>query len=278
MFGLHVEKGVLWDRVAEIPAPKYLVDNVERVMKITCASNQSNEAFSRTVIDQIMISAVYEESFSQSSPHASSNLKGQAVLGLQHETRMQKEVLFKGERRLLSGAADYTVSYEPENTSSLPTNLIIVEAKRTGSTDFCLGQLTAYMGIVHSCRKDEKKENCIVYGAASDGSTFRFCRINNDSGWTRSRMLDWDECDRDQIYTIFRSLIKIAAMSSPSTSPVKDPENKGKVLASFGSPVRARHFDYGLTEDYDLPLLKIVEEDDDTEIITIEDMMAARNL
>lgn len=243
IFDLHVVKDILWDGVEEISAPKYLTDSIERIMKITSASNQSNEAFSRTIIDQIITAAVYEENFSQPQQMAP-NLKGQAILGLQHETSMQKEILFEGEKKLLSGVADYTVSYDSENASRFPTNLIIVEAKRTGSTDTFLGQLTAYMGIVHSCRKDEKKENCVVYGAASDGLSFRFCRIDNNSGWTRSKLLEWDDGDRDQIYTIFRSLIKIAALSSPSTSPVKDPENKGKVLASFGSPVRALRFDY----------------------------------
>lgn len=146
--------------------------------------------------------------------------------------------------------------------SSLATNLIIIEAKKWHFTDTCLGQLTAYMGAVHAKRKDEQKENSIIYGAASDGLSFRFCRIDNESNWSKSRLLEWDEMDdKSRIYSVFRSLIRIAALSSPS-SPIKNFEQRGNIFASFGGPERSRKF------DYDLSALKIVEEDDETEIVS----------
>lgn len=123
--------------------------------------------------------------------------------------------------------------------------LITAFAKRRGTTDLALPQLIAYMGIVHTTRKEESKENSVVYGAASDGGIFRFCRIDNDGFFTHSRLLEWEE-DADKIYSIMRSLLRAAALSSPSTTPIKDPLQRRIVLESFSSPQRSRDFDYGL--------------------------------
>ena len=188
-----------------------------------------------------------------------------AVLELQHETQLKRQVIYDGETRLLSGYADYTIWYKSPKKANLATNLIIIEAKKINSTDTCLGQLTAYMGLVHACRKDEKKQNSVIYGAATDGLSFRFCRIDNEGNWSQSRLMEWEMEDKSKIYSVFRSLIRIAALSSPSTSPVKNPQQREKVLASFGSPECTRKF------DYDLSALAIIEEDDTTEIVSWEE-------
>ena len=197
---------------------------------------------------------------------ASSQLEDPAILELQHETQFQRQIVYQGETRLLKGYADYTVWYDSRNKSSLATNLIIIEAKKIGFTDTCLGQLTAYMGIVHAKRKDEQKQNSVIYGAASDGLSFRFCRIDNEGNWSRSRLMEWQMEDKDRIYSVFRSLIRIAALSSPSTSPINNPQQREKVLASFGSPERTRRFDYKLSA------LDILVEDEETEIVSFEDL------
>ena len=127
---------------------------------------------------------------------------------------------------MLNGFADYTVWYEPPKKANLATSLIVIEAKKINFTDTCLGQLTAYMGIAHACKKDEGKENSVVYGAASDGLSFRFCRIDNEGNWSQSRLMEWEMGDQGMIYSIFRSIIKTAALSSPSTSPIKNLEQK----------------------------------------------------
>lgn len=215
------------------------------------------------MIDQILVSAIYEETHTQAAQQrASSQLEDPAVLELQHETQFQRQVTYGGETRLLSGYADYTVWYESRKRYNLATNLIIIEAKKINSTDTCLGQLTACMGVVHAYRKDEQKQNSVIYGAASDGLSFRFCRIDNEGNWSQSRLMEWEMGDKGRIYSVFRSLIRIAALSSPSTSPIKNLQQREKVLASFGSPERTRKF------DYDLSALEILEEDDETEIVS----------
>ena len=81
---------------------------------------------------------------------------------------------------MLTGYADYTVWYESRQRSSFGTNLVIIEAKEPNATDTCLGQLAAYMGVIHSVRKEEKKKSVVVYGVASDGLSYRFCRNDNE--------------------------------------------------------------------------------------------------
>jgi hypothetical protein len=129
----------------------------------------------------------------------------------------------------------------------MATNLLIVEAKRQYYTDAALPQLASYMGIVHASRKAQSKENSIVYGAASDGSNFRFCRIDNNGVFNQSGLLEW-RWHKDKIYSIIRSLLRAAALSSPSTMPIKDPLHRKIVLASFGSPEQTRRFDYDFGE------------------------------
>ena len=223
-----------------------------------------NEAFSRTVIDQILISALYEENNTQTTQQrTSSQPEDPTVLGLQRETQFQRQVTYQGETRLLSGYADYTVWNESQKRSNFATNLIIIEAKKINFTDTCLAQLTAYMGIVHAYKKDEKRQDCIIYGVATDGLTFRFGRIDNESNWSQSRLLEWEEGDKGKIYSVFRSLIRIAALSSPSTSPIKDLQQRQKVLACFGSRQRTSKFDYHLSR------LVLLEEDDESEIVSL---------
>lgn len=264
LFNLNEVEDVLWSNVAELPLPAYLSDNIARILAVTSKAHQTNDAFSRTIIDQILISAIYEENQDSRQRPASSPKEDPAVLELRHETPLQRQVTYDGQPRLLSGFADYTVWYDSYNKGSLSTNLIIVEAKKLNATDTCLGQLTAYMGLVHETRREQHKKNCVVFGAASDGLTFRFLRVDNDSNWSKSRLLEWEMGDNAKIYTVFRSLVRIAALSSPTTSPVKNAQQRERVEASFTSPVRARAF------DFDWSNLEILEEDDQTEIVDLQ--------
>lgn len=158
---------------------------------------------------------------------------------------------------------NYTVWYDSEKNTRFATNIIIVKAKKIGFTDTCLGQLTAYMGLVHSCRKDERKQNAVVYGAASDGLNFRFLHIDNAGNWSQSRLLEWGMGEKGKIYSVFKLLIRIAALSSPTTSPIKNPRRRERVLASFGSQQRSRKFDFALSS------LELRDVDDETEMVRI---------
>ena len=244
MFALKSGFEVLWEELPIQKAPQDLKDAIHRIRAITSESDQANEAYSRTIIDQVLISAIYEENYGQPRrKEASPEAEQPAVLELQHETPLHQEVLFKGEKRMLTGYADYTVWYESRQKSSLGTNLVMIEAKEPNATDTCLGQLAAYMGVIHSVRKEEKKKSAVVYGVASDGLSYRFCRIDNEGAWSVSRLMEWELHDEDKIYSIFRSLIRIAALLSPTTSSIKNPQKRETVLASFGCPATARNFD-----------------------------------
>lgn len=61
------DKNVLWAGINELPVPLYRSDNVDRILAVTSETHQNNEAFSRIIIDQILISALYEENTKQIS-------------------------------------------------------------------------------------------------------------------------------------------------------------------------------------------------------------------
>lgn len=259
---------MFWNEIEEIQAPAYLTDNITRILAITNPEMKSTEAFARTVIDQILISAIYDENFTKTKFQDAADSQPQsqqedpALLNLQHETQILRKVKFEGEDRLLSGFADYTLWYDARK-STLATNLIIVEAKKLGGTDECLPQLTAYMGAVHDIRKEEGKTNSTVFGAAADGNVFRFCRIDNDGRWSQSPLLEWEQGQESQIYSMFRTLVRIAALSFPSTSPIKDPKKRQRVIAEFGTPSHSKSYDFGLKG------LEILEEGSDVEIVEL---------
>jgi hypothetical protein len=104
---------------------------------------------------------------------------------------LSRRVIHQGQTKLLTGFAGYSIWYDNPNKETLATNLVVVEAKRESCTDSAMAQLAACMGIVHTTCKEESKENCVVYGASSDGRTFRFCRIDNAGVFVRSGLLEW---------------------------------------------------------------------------------------
>jgi hypothetical protein len=78
--------------------------------------------------------------------------------------------------------------------------------------------------------------------------------------------MEWEMGDKSRIFSVFRSLIRIAALSSPFTFLIKNLQQREKVLASFGSSERTGKF------DYDLSASEILEEDDETEIVSWRDL------
>jgi hypothetical protein len=179
-----------------------------------------SEAFVRVILNPILVCLISEEktranrqtistaeptipqpTSSQTTPtlHASNRPTTPTQrkdLSLRFEAELKCPVTYKNEHRLLSGLADYSLWYPDDGDPS--TNLIIVEAKKVGTSEAANGQLLAYMGksnlylylfnvsllisiaIVHRTRKEQRKRNAVVYGTTTDGNLFRFFRIDND--------------------------------------------------------------------------------------------------
>ncbi|CEJ57733.1 hypothetical protein PMG11_06417 [Penicillium brasilianum] len=77
--------------------------------------------------------------------------------------------------KTLSGRPDYALWYGDE--VALETNLVIVEAKTSLTIGAGEKQLLAYMGLVHSGRKELKKHDITVHGILTDSRAFHFYRI-----------------------------------------------------------------------------------------------------
>lgn len=250
-----------------MPIPSYLEDDIARMHSVTNYGRSGNyKAFCRIILDQILISVIYEESNKETMEAREdqdlgtrlSHLlvsktevpKDPANLELLHKTPLSKTVIHRGEKRLLSGFADYGLFYDNFNSKTLPTNFVIVEAKVQYCPDAELAELAAYMGVIHTTRKENSNQDCVIYGMASDGNLSRFCRVDNDSIFTQSKPLEWrSKAHREEIYSILRSIIRTAALSCPSTTPVKDPMQRKLVLSAFGSPNHSNLFDFESSED-----------------------------
>ncbi|OBT78504.1 hypothetical protein VF21_01044 [Pseudogymnoascus sp. 05NY08] len=250
LFDLCTTKDYLYPDEQELPIPSYLKDNIDRVRSVTNnGAGGNNNAFFRTVFDQLLMTSIYEESNKQMTevqgqdPNLTSHhlhplasqariLEDPANLELLHKTPLSMTVTHGGERKLLSGFADYALFYGGSDLT-LATNLVIVEAKRRFGSG----------------------ENCVVYGMSSDGDSFRFCRINNDGMFSKTKLLEWEiEADKGRIYSILRSIVREAAVLSPSTVPIKDPNQRKLVLAAFGrpNPLRMLKSAIGSLKIYDL--------------------------
>jgi len=142
----------------------------------------------------------------------------------------------------------------------------MVEVKRRGSSTLsAMPQLAAYMGIVHAARKEDRKQNAIVYGIASNGTEFQFCRLDHDGVFSRMKSLEW-LFEADRIFSIMRAVIRAAALSSPSTTPIRNPLRREIVLKRYGSPRYSRQFDYGHSTPYQAYYKDGLEDDDNAEL------------
>ncbi|RFU33640.1 hypothetical protein B7463_g2653, partial [Scytalidium lignicola] len=202
-------------------------------------------------LDLIIVAAIYEENgANHNNPqylHPVSTEDEPAKLLLMHETSLSTKVVHDNVTKTMSGFADYTIFYDPKNTKSLATNLVLVEAKRPSAFYPAIQQLICYMGIVFHARKEEDKTNCTVHGVASDGELFTFCRIDNHGQYSDSEPLRWRE-SKNKNFAIMRLLLRKAALSSPSGSPIKDPHKRRIVVESFGNPAASVYFDQGREE------------------------------
>ncbi|KAL4988932.1 hypothetical protein BDW68DRAFT_158021 [Aspergillus falconensis] len=73
--------------------------------------------------------------------------------------------------------------------------------------------------MVHEIRKQKGYDNCVVYGAVSDGQEFRFLMIDNDTKWCQWTPPDmWTHATKSQIYTMLSLVVRNAVRISPRVS------------------------------------------------------------
>lgn len=206
-----------------------------------------------------------------------------AQLSLRLETEICHQIAYKGEKRLLTGIADYTLWYDDQ--SKYGTNLLVVEAKRPGAIydaeNQVLGymgelhvpyiltvELMAYEGAVHEIRRMEGRRNAVVYGITTDGDMFRFWCVDNDSvvpmhlhpdcfgdililpftKVTSSHAYEWSRGQKDAITSFMRYIVRAAIASSPTTTRLKDSTKREVGLLVFRDAHSKESFDYGVGE------------------------------
>jgi hypothetical protein len=142
---------------------------IQKEADFAMEGSPNNEAFTRCRLNNILVCCIAEEkrlAMSKNTPPAagpadapptatSANpalrpttpLSWPAQIALRFETELKYPVKYKDQMRMLSGIADYSVWYD--NTESVGTNLLIVEAKRRRMTGAAAGQVLAYMGKLY---------------------------------------------------------------------------------------------------------------------------------
>ena len=118
----------------------------------------SNNALAQSQINNILIICIGEEKrlalqeynrpnaapSTQSIARPTTPSSDPAPLLLQFETKLNRLVTYKKERRILQGIADYSLWYDKDEPMGI--SLILIEAKREGILSMADGQLVAYMG------------------------------------------------------------------------------------------------------------------------------------
>ncbi|RDW72538.1 uncharacterized protein DSM5745_07710 [Aspergillus mulundensis] len=133
------------------------------------------------------------------------------------ETLLSFPIIHQGTRKLLVGNADYTVNY---TSDTMATSLVILPEAKHHSTRSCgRTQCLTYMAMVHEIRKAQGYVNTVVYGIVSDGSSFEFLRIDNDTKWSEwAPPTRWTESTKKRIYTVLRLVVRNALRTSPQVS------------------------------------------------------------
>lgn len=132
----------------------------------------------------------------------------------------------------LSGRPDYALWYGAQ--ADLETNLVIVVAEHHGLAE---SQLLAYMGksptpyteiiadwvigLFHAGRLERRKQDTTVYGISSDGSTFIFYRISEDSKWCKKpKIQGQSKAENMDIIGCLLSIFSETSAQSPMDSMI----------------------------------------------------------
>lgn len=136
---------------------------IQNEFDFVVGGSPKNETHTSCLLNNILVCCVAEEKrLAQSVSSTTSSrdppvslrpatpLPEPAHLILRFETELKYPVIYKKETRMLNGIADYTLWYDGDE--SMGTNLVVVEAKRSGWIAQATGQVIAYMGESYFCK------------------------------------------------------------------------------------------------------------------------------
>ncbi|KAJ5347191.1 uncharacterized protein N7506_000444 [Penicillium brevicompactum] len=100
-------------------------------------------------------------------------------------------------------------------------NVMVAQDERFGESDKGIAEVLGYLAnlvkaFVYHHRKNAKKENCPLYGIATDSTTFHFVRLDNDSTYVTTT-LD-SRVDLEKTFGLLVHVLKEASAVS-STQP-----------------------------------------------------------
>ncbi|RKO90823.1 hypothetical protein BDK51DRAFT_41873 [Blyttiomyces helicus] len=163
---------------------------------------------------------------------------------------------------ILTGYSDYVLSYgDLSDKTDMSSVLVCGEAKCSDAKQN-IWQIVAYCGIVHKARLALEKQNVTVYGFMTDGDSWEFVRIDNESNvWTTK------VSTLRKAMTWLRYILDCAQKSTPSSTPTTSKTDlRKKELKNFKLVVeRFRTMD-GVDESEDDE-----DEEEEEEVVVVEE-------
>lgn len=209
IFGLHEGDIETFNTIQGEPIPQHLAENLERICAVTASNkNQKNKLFAWMVIDQLLISAVYEEN-KPDTVKEEENEPYQTRFFVCHDSKLSTEVIHEDRKITLTASADHSIWTRQWGCVD-EAELLIVEERCCSDLHRvnAKAQLVACLAIART-RLQERYGDGSVNGILSDGRYFRFCSVNASRELQWSREFDWKHRgDPEKVFAIIRSLIR----------------------------------------------------------------------
>ncbi|KAJ5602595.1 hypothetical protein N7537_005551 [Penicillium hordei] len=157
------------------------------------------------------------------------------LLEITHEPRWSfGPVKYKGEAVKLSGYPSYALWYGDEDEAA--SNVIVAQNQRFRASEKGIPEVLGYLGFIYHHRKNANKENCPLYGVATDSRVFHFVRLDDDSSFVTST-LD-SQADLEKAFSLLVYVLK-EAMIVPSTQPQEPSTQSDRAQQSAESLIPA---------------------------------------
>jgi hypothetical protein len=143
----------------------------------------------------------------------------------------------------IRGRADWVLGHTSFK-KNLDGMLIVLEAKREGSSPKAIPQLMCYLVGIQDARITANKQNHHVFGVMTDSDEFRFAVLNEHRQMFISDPLLW-RSSAPKIVAFLDHILQKAIESSPHTTPVK---SGNRQLLNYPHHLRGT-FAFGATQD-----------------------------
>ena len=130
-----------------------------------------------------------------------------------------------GQATTVNGRVDHSIGFVTKrrgnSTRVFSSLLLVVEAKIKNNVDAALPQLIVYLACLREFRKQRGRNDCTVYGVASDGFVFMFVMITHDGVLKLSKRFDALHGELTVVLGCLNYILGKSAAMRPGVTPEK---------------------------------------------------------